>query len=219
MLFKKLFKNEQYKNLEQKYRDLTDRVNALNRCFQRQNEELRRILENYVPGSITGCTITDTIAFGGLIENTFYLYKNGSEYVFNGLNLCSPKLIQGKRKISSMLKIVETGRNTFWIFTMEPLLKLKAVWREQLLMTEQEYNEQLKRVDKYYEYTKIIKNLEFKVRSFESGIGHIRSLNGVCETSPGDVSDGEGFSKLIKNKIVEAYKEQIDRIKKCMEEL
>lgn len=83
MLFKKLFKNERYKNLEQKYRDLTDRVNALNRCFQRQNEELRRILENYVPGSITGYTITDTIAFGELIKNTFYLYKNGHEYVFN----------------------------------------------------------------------------------------------------------------------------------------
>lgn len=98
MLFKKLFKNERYKNLEQKYRDLTNRVNALNRCFQRQNEELRRILENYVPGSITGYTITDTIAFGGLIKNTFYLYKNGREYVFNGLNLCSPKLIQGKKE-------------------------------------------------------------------------------------------------------------------------
>ena len=88
-----------------------------------------------------------------------------------------------------------------------------------MIMTEQEYIEQLSRVDRYYEYTKIIKNLEFKVRSFESGIGHIKSLDGICDTSPGDVSDGEGFSELIKNKIVEAYKEQIDRIKKCMEEL
>ena len=86
-------------------------------------------------------------------------------------------------------------------------------------MTEQEYNEQLSRVDRYYEYTKIIKNLGFKARAFESGIGHIKSLDGICDTSPGDVSDGEGFSELIKNKIVEAYKEQIDRIKKCMEEL
>lgn len=86
-------------------------------------------------------------------------------------------------------------------------------------MTEQEYNEQLSRVDRYYEYTKIIKNLEFKAQSFEAGIGHIRSLNGVCDTSPGDVSDGEGFSELIKSKIIEAYKEQIDRIKKRMEEL
>lgn len=86
-------------------------------------------------------------------------------------------------------------------------------------MTEQEYIEQLSRVDRYYEYTKIIKDLGFKVRAFESGIGHIRSLDGMCDTSPGDVHDGEGFSELIKSKIVEAYKEQIDRIKKCMEEL
>lgn len=86
-------------------------------------------------------------------------------------------------------------------------------------MTEQEYNEQLSRVDRYYEYTKIIKDLGFKVRAFESGIGHMRSLNGECDTSPGDISDGEGFSELIKNKIVEAYKEQIDIIKKRMEEL
>lgn len=86
-------------------------------------------------------------------------------------------------------------------------------------MTEQEYNEQLSRVDRYYEYTKIIKDLEFKACSFESGIGYIKSLNGVCSTSPGDMYDGEGFSELIKSKIIEAYTEQINTIKKHMEEL
>lgn len=72
-------------------------------------------------------------------------------------------------------------------------------------MTEQEYNEQLSRVDRYYEYTKIIKNLEFKVRAFESDL--IRRY--IWRRRP----------DMLKNKIVEAYKEQIDIIKKRMEEL
>ena len=86
-------------------------------------------------------------------------------------------------------------------------------------MTEQEYNEQSNRVSKYHDYAKIIENLEYKAQSFESGIDSIKSLYGNCYTSPSDTFDGEGFSELIKNKIIEAYTEQIDIIKKCMEEL
>lgn len=86
-------------------------------------------------------------------------------------------------------------------------------------MTEKEYDEQLKRVDKYYEYDKIIRNLEHNAHAFSSGVYNIRSLDGITETNPSVEYYGEGFPQLIAKKVVEAYEEQIDIIKKCMEEL
>ena len=66
-------------------------------------------------------------------------------------------------------------------------------------MTEHEYNEQLKRVDKYEKYNNIIKCLERKVYAFSSGVYSIHCFEA--------------------EKIVKAYTEQIDIIKKRMEEL
>ena len=86
-------------------------------------------------------------------------------------------------------------------------------------MTEHEYNEQLSRVDKYEKYNNIIKGLERKAHAFSSGVYSIRSLDGITETKPSAEYDGERFPQLITKKIVEAYTEQINTIKKRMEEL
>lgn len=66
-------------------------------------------------------------------------------------------------------------------------------------MTEHEYNKQLERVDKYEKYNNILKCLERKAYAFSSGVFSIHCLEA--------------------EKIVEAYTEQINTIKKRMEEL
>lgn len=86
-------------------------------------------------------------------------------------------------------------------------------------MTEQEYNEQLIRVEKYHDYESIIKNLESKKMCFSDGIGKIKSINGLYESEPREEYYGDGFPKLLTDKILEAYQEQIEMIQKKMEKI
>ena len=86
-------------------------------------------------------------------------------------------------------------------------------------MTEKEYNQQLERVNKYYDYEKLIKNLEIKKQQLSHGIETIKISGNICDFEPDEKYYGEGFAILLVNKMVEACNEQMDMIKARMEEL
>ena len=66
-----------------------------------QNEELKRIIKNYVPGEIHSVTEVK-FAYNNTIYGTYgctnydtFIYINGEEYVFAGLRLYHPIFTQG----------------------------------------------------------------------------------------------------------------------------
>ncbi len=83
-------------------------------------------------------------------------------------------------------------------------------------MTAEEYMELSGKVRKYGELSSDINLLEFTRKHLENGVTGIKSESGFE-----DLSDfgSEGFQELVTQKVLEAFDEQICRIKKQMEEL
>lgn len=88
-------------------------------------------------------------------------------------------------------------------------------------MTADEYNEMHDKVKKYEELTDSLQALKNRKSFVEHGVDKII-------TSPGTSEDticlnyscyGDGFQKLVTQKVIEAFDEQISRIEKQMEEL
>ena len=78
-IFHKVSKQDQIDLLYDKLHKLSDDIKEL----YGENRELRRILENYIPGKITFASSNTCSWFN---EKTF-IYKNGEEYVIDNLYL------------------------------------------------------------------------------------------------------------------------------------
>lgn len=78
-IFRKVSKQDQIDLLYDKLHKLSDDIKEL----YGENRELRRILENYIPGKITFASSNTRSWFN---EKTF-IYKDGEEYVIDNLYL------------------------------------------------------------------------------------------------------------------------------------
>lgn len=86
-------------------------------------------------------------------------------------------------------------------------------------MKEQDYIELKDKVDRYGEYKKILDELEWRLGKIEeNGISRIITSYGY-EFNVHDEFSGYGLFEMLGNKIIEAYKEQIEKIKSLMEDL
>lgn len=88
-------------------------------------------------------------------------------------------------------------------------------------MTIDEYKELHERTKKYESYNQILQQL-IQFRDYcESGISLIRPIKGTTQTDVccADVGFGNGFQELATKKILEAFHEQIECVKKQLEEL
>lgn len=88
-------------------------------------------------------------------------------------------------------------------------------------MTIDEYKELHERVKKYESYNQILQQLIQFRDNCESGITLIRPIKGTIQTDVycNDVGFGNGFQELATKKILEAFHEQIEYVKKQLEEI
>lgn len=88
-------------------------------------------------------------------------------------------------------------------------------------MTADEYKEIHDKLEKYEELNDVLKTLSRHREDCKSGIVEIRPVgNSMIESVIcGYSCMGDGFLELVTHKILEAFDEQISRIKKQMEEL
>lgn len=108
MLFKSLLKHKILKNIESRCDKLEKELKFLNE----QCDQLQRIIKHYIPGTITG--YSETMFVYGLTGRRetakMYLYKNGEEHVFEGLNIDSPKFLQGEKENIVYAEDGKTGK-------------------------------------------------------------------------------------------------------------
>lgn len=88
-------------------------------------------------------------------------------------------------------------------------------------MTIDEYKELHERTKKYESYNQILQQLIQFRDNCKSGIVLIRPIKGTTQTDVycNDVGFGNGFQELATKKILEAFHEQIECVKKQLEEL
>lgn len=87
---------DEIENVTSKIGRLEDRINALSK----ENESLKRILKFYAHGDLCGFSENAEL-FGWIgyrLERKTYVYKNGSEYVFDNLYIENPVFTQGEKE-------------------------------------------------------------------------------------------------------------------------
>lgn len=72
-----------------------DRQNKYIDKLEAENQSIKRILRNYVPGEIHG--VSYLIGGGWIPKFNTNLYVKGSEYVFENLRLHNPSFVQGEQ--------------------------------------------------------------------------------------------------------------------------
>ena len=87
---------DEIENVTSKIGRLEDRIKALSK----ENESLKRILKFYAHGDLCGFSENAEL-FGWIgyrLERKTYVYKNGSEYVFDNLYIENPVFTQGEKE-------------------------------------------------------------------------------------------------------------------------
>ena len=87
---------DEIENVTSKIGRLEDRINAL----FKENESLKRILKFYAHGDLCGFSENAELFgwTGYRLERKTYVYKNGSEYVFDNLYIENPAFTQGEKE-------------------------------------------------------------------------------------------------------------------------
>ena len=101
MFFKKIYRKkfctkDEIENVTSKIGRLEDRINALSK----ENESLKRILKFYAHGDLCGFSENEELFVwsGYRLERKTYVYKNGEEYIFDGLYIENPNFAQGNKE-------------------------------------------------------------------------------------------------------------------------
>ena len=101
MFFKKIYRKkfctkDEIENVTSKIGRLEDRINALSK----ENESLKRILKFYAHGNLCGFSENEElfVRSGYRLERKTYVYKNGEEYIFDGLYIENPNFAQGNKE-------------------------------------------------------------------------------------------------------------------------
>ena len=87
---------DEIENVTSKIGRLKDRINALSK----ENESLKRILKFYAHGDLCGFSENAELFVwsGYRLERKTYVYKNGEEYIFDGLYIENPVFTQGEKE-------------------------------------------------------------------------------------------------------------------------
>ena len=87
---------DEIENVTSKIGRLEDRINALSK----ENESLKRILKFYAHGDLCGFSENEELFVwsGYRLERKTYVYKNGEEYIFDGLYIENPNFAQGNKE-------------------------------------------------------------------------------------------------------------------------
>ena len=87
---------DEIENVTSKIGRLEYRINTLSK----ENESLKRILKFYAHGDLCGFSENEGLfVWGGYrLERKTYVYKNGSEYVFDNLYIENPVFTQGEKE-------------------------------------------------------------------------------------------------------------------------
>lgn len=101
MFFKKIYRKkfctkDEIENVTSKIGRLEDRINALSK----ENESLKRILKFYAHGNLCGFSENAELFVwsGYRLKGKTYVYKNGEEYIFDGLYIENPNFAQGNKE-------------------------------------------------------------------------------------------------------------------------
>lgn len=95
-MFKKFFRkyNEDIEDLKKRLNRQEEKLDSHSRRVSEidcENKELKRILENYIPGKITYKSVSEYLnMFSRDRFNYLYLYKDGKEFCINNLKLNNP---------------------------------------------------------------------------------------------------------------------------------
>ena len=87
---------DEIENVTSKIWRLEDGINALSK----ENESLKRILKFYAHGDLCGFSENAGLFgwSGYRLERKTYVYKNGEEYIFDGLYIENPNFAQGNKE-------------------------------------------------------------------------------------------------------------------------
>lgn len=87
---------DEIENVTSKIVRLEGRINALSK----ENESLKRILKFYAHGELFGFSENKELwGWGGYrLKHKTYVYKNGEEYIFDGLYIENPNFTQGNKE-------------------------------------------------------------------------------------------------------------------------
>lgn len=89
-----------------------------------QNRKLQRILKNYIPGKVTGYSEfhCEFFRFKGFKT---YVYKNGEEYIFDGLYIKNPIFSQGEKENIVLANDGKTGAQFVLDIVQKTVIQVK----------------------------------------------------------------------------------------------
>lgn len=87
---------DEIENVTSKIGRLEEKINALSK----ENESLKRILKFCAHGELCGFSENEELWEWGtyILKHETYVYKNGEEYIFDGLYIENPNFAQGNKE-------------------------------------------------------------------------------------------------------------------------